>query len=182
MSERLSPQSHERLRHNHGELERMAAERLKHHEHKAEKAPDRKAEVESARAKLEQVEQAAPQQETGRNTESAMHRPVLTRSLSYKHTMISLRHRLKPAQRGFSNVIHSPAVESVSEVAAKTVFRPSVSLGAMTGALLIGGTVYLFARNYGFSLRGSEIIFGLIIGGVLGLLIEGLYKTLFKRR
>ncbi len=183
MSERMPTHSPEHQRPNHGELERMAAERLRQSgERGAEKSPDRKSEVIAAREKLAHAEHQASPHETGSKSEGAPQRPVLTRELSFKHTMIGLRHRMKPAQRRFSQIIHSPAIEAASEVVGKTVLRPSVSLGATTCALLVGGTLYLFARNYGYPLRGSEILLSLVVGGIIGLLLEALYKTLFRSR
>jgi membrane-bound ClpP family serine protease len=181
MAERL-PQSHESMKQSHGELEKVAAERLKNLEHQGEKSPDKRSEIKSARERIKHTEVQAPQHEAAPKNEPVDERPLLTKELSYKHTMISLQHRLKPAARRFSKVIHSPAVEATSEVIGKTILRPSVSLGATSCALLVAGSLYLFARYYGFTLRGSEIWIALIVGGFIGLLIEALYKTVRRAR
>ena len=102
------------------------------------------------------------------------------RKLNYQHTMSSLQRQLKPMSRSFSKVIHNPVVETVSEAAGKTVARPSVTLGATTTAVLVGGTLYIVARAYGYQLGGAELILCLIVGGAFGLLIEGAARVLRK--
>jgi hypothetical protein len=92
-----------------------------------------------------------------------------------------LQRRFGPGGRAFSKVVHSPAVERTSEALAKTVFRPSISLGASFAALLVGGAFYLSAKRYGFRLSGFESMAAIVAGGLLGGLIEGVGR-LFRRR
>ena len=175
--ERLSPNQPERKRIPHPELEKVASERLRSLERSSEHEAGHKQEaLEAAREQLKQVEPEQSPIETAAVAEPVMHR-VLTKTENYRQTMITLRHRMKPAARSFSKVIHAPAVEAASEVVGKTVLRPSVSLGATTTALLLTGFIYLYARAYGFELRGSEIWLTLIVGAIIGLLGEGVYKT-----
>lgn len=158
------------------EIEKAAAERLRQLEKSPEQRIDKQEQVQAAREQIRTAEQVRPQAEAAAAPEPT-YGGVLTRAANYRHTMISLRHRMKPGARAFSKVIHAPVVEATSEVVGKTVLRPSVSLGATTTAVLLTGFVYLYARHYGFLLRGSEIWITLILGGVIGLVIEGIYKS-----
>ncbi len=167
---------------NQAELESAAVERLKNLEQEHRETHEKRTEhVEKAREQIKAAEEARPPAETAPTSEPA-HRPVLTKEINYRQTMVSLRHRMKPAARRFSTIIHAPIVETASEVIGKTVLRPSVSLGATTTAVLVAGIVYLNARHYGFELRGSEIWVSLLLGGAIGLIIEGTYKLLRQRR
>lgn len=164
------------------ELERMAAERLKKFEHSTpEKAQKRIERAESAREQLRKVEQVRPQAEAAPVAEPTF-KGVLTKAANYRHTMISLQHRMKPGARRFSKFIHSAPVDAASEVLGKTVLRPSVSLGATTGAVILVGFLYVYARQQGFLLKGSEIWIALIVGGIAGLLLEGMSKGVKRLR
>jgi hypothetical protein len=165
------------------EIERLASERLKNLEHGSEQLETKSVSVEKAREQLRQAEQVRPAAEAASTAEPAAAAPkVLTKTANFRHTMTSLQHRMKPAARSFSKFIHTPTVESVSEVAGKTVLRPSVTLGATTTAVLVAGFLYFFDRHYGFVLRGSEIWLTLLLGAVVGLIIEGLGRLLRRWR
>lgn len=101
--------------------------------------------------------------------------------INYMHTMASMRRRLSPASRRFSDVIHHPVVEQVSEAMEKTVMRPSVALGATSTALLVASILYFMARKYGFGLSGSEVIVAIVLGGIFGAVTELLFYP-FKRK
>jgi hypothetical protein len=127
--------------------------------------------AEMAREAIAKVEPVSKRSE--QEAAAPTHHPTkIDKQSAYSDTMRSMRRRLKPAGRAFSKVIHNPVIEKASEVAAATVFRPSVTLGATATALLITGGLYLTARHYGFAISGSEFIFSLIIGGIAGFLIE----------
>jgi len=173
---------HESEPRSQNELEKLAVERLKNIEQEhGEQRQNRSEHIDKAREQLKVAEETRPAAEAPPNAEP-VHRPVLTRAINYRQTMVSLRHRMKPAARQFSTIIHNPAVEATSEFVGKTVLRPSVSLGATTTAVLVAGVVYFNARHYGFSMKGSEIWIALLIGGIIGLIIEGLYKLLRRKR
>ncbi|HUC86752.1 MAG TPA: hypothetical protein VMR75_00285, partial [Candidatus Saccharimonadales bacterium] len=104
--------------------------------------------------------------------------PILTKAANYRQTMVSLRHRMKPAARTFSKIIHTPSIEAASEVVGKTILRPSATLGATTTAVLFTGFLYIYARHYGFVLRGSGIWITLLLGAVVGLAVEVLYRMM----
>ncbi len=102
--------------------------------------------------------------------------PKHVKKQNYKLTMNRVEAKLPAYQRAFSRVVRNDAVDAVSNVAAKTVARPSGILGGGIMAF-IGMTVTLyFARQVGFTLSGSEFI-ALTFGGyLLGVLIEVVYK------
>lgn len=136
--------------------------------------------VESAREALEQQSEPVVAEKPG---PPKSHQPItkIDQDRAYRDTMQSLRRHLGPASKSFSKVIHNPTVENVSEVVGKTVARPSVTLGATTTALIIGSLTYITAKRYGFALSGSELILSLILGGIVGALLEGLSKSLRRR-
>lgn len=154
---------------------------------RAQEHPDRNAEkqaerVERAREALKATE-AAPKPEAAEPVhQPAMHHPLsgIGRKLNYQHTMASVQRQLPTLSRSFSKVIHNPAIERTSEVAAKTVARPSVTAGATTTAVIAGGFIYLFARHYGYEISYIFIPLLLLVGGVVGVVFEGVLK-LFRR-
>ncbi len=174
----------ERLNEQNESLEALKdAEQLKapeRHETSTEHSQEKQHEqLETARHKLEQAPE--PAAKASEHDHRPSHHPTtLDKEAAYHDTLRSLQRHLSPASRRFSKVIHSPAVEKTSEVVGATVARPSVTLGATTTALIVGGFLYFTARAYGFALSGSELLLSLIIGGILGLLVEGVAK-LFKR-
>lgn len=177
MSERLKSAGSERFRVG-GEIELAAAERLRRIEKSSERNENRNQSVEAAREKIARAETPNPY-EAALKPEPA---PVLTKAVSYRHTMMSLQNRLRPARRRFSKFIHAPAVEAASEAVGKTILRPSISLGATTTAVLFTGFLYFSARYYGFELRGSEIWISLLLGAVIGLALEFIYKLIKRSR
>ncbi len=103
---------------------------------------------------------------------------------NYRLTMNRVEARLSAPERVFSKIVRNDAVEAVSNVAGKTIARPSGLLGGGLVAFL-GMTITLyFARQLGFSLSGSEFIALTAGGWLLGVLIEVVYKQLrsLKRR
>jgi len=180
MKPETGPQSAEHNEAAKAELEALGNERLKELsetavEHAPEDSVDR---AEQAREQISRNEQApepvpAADKEAGKSIITT----TLDYVLNYKQTLTSLQQRLRPASRSFSKVIHAPAVERSSEVLEKTVMRPSVTLGATWTALIVGGIFYETARHYGYHLSGFEMIAALIVGGILGVLIEMILRT-----
>jgi hypothetical protein len=100
---------------------------------------------------------------------------------AYKQTLNRARSQLSTPERNFSKLIHQPVVDKTSEVAAKTVFRPSGILGGALAALIGTSILTYFSRHYGF--RYNYLFFGLLfIGGfTVGLVIEVMLRLLKKR-
>lgn len=174
----------------HGKTELNAAEQLeharKHIETQADKLeddPDRRAEA--AREiihKHEPTPEPAPAVETENAPRpSSFAQALIHPKLNYTQTLASIQRRLTPARRTFSKVIHAPAVEKTSEALEKTVARPSVTAGATWTALIIGSIFYFTARRYGYILSGSEIELSFVVGAVLGLILEWIWRTFLRR-
>lgn len=177
--ERLPPNGHEHGPKAAPELEKLAAERLRELQRGGEHETGRHEALKSAREQIHHVEDEQPSVEAAPAAQPVIRR-VLTKAENYRQTMFTLRHRMKPAARSFSKIVHAPVIEAASEVVGKTVLRPSISLGATTTAVVLTGFIYLYARFYGFELRGSEIWLTLIAGAVIGLLGEGVYKAFHR--
>jgi len=86
--------------------------------------------------------------------------------------MTKLQEELPPVQRGFSKLIHNPAVEKTSEVVGSTVARPNAILAGAVVAFFAVLIVYLTAKHYGYILSGFETIGAFIVGWVLGILYD----------
>lgn len=91
---------------------------------------------------------------------------------SYNHHMKKLQEELPPVQRGFSKLIHNPAVEKTSEAVGSTIARPNAILAGAIVAFFAVLVVYLTAKHYGYVLSGFETIGAFIVGWVLGILYD----------
>ncbi len=99
------------------------------------------------------------------------------RNRVYKREIKKVQSQLPPSARTFSKVVHNRAVEAVSDVAEKTVLRPSVLIGGSVVGLLLGGLVYFAARYYGYPIPAWSLMMFLVVGGVLGIVIEFVLKA-----
>jgi len=101
----------------------------------------------------------------------------------YKTQMKHVQAQLPRGSRAFSKVIHNTAVEKVSDVAGKTIFRPSALVGGAVTGLVLGGSVYVIAQFYGYSsfVESWMLPILLIIGAVLGVAVE-LIINLFRHK
>lgn len=97
---------------------------------------------------------------------------------NYAETLASMQHKLRPLSRSFSKVIHAPIVEKTSEILEKSIARPSVTVGATWTALVVGAVFYFTARTFGYALSGSEMLLSFIAGGIVGVLLEGVWRLI----
>jgi hypothetical protein len=174
-------------------LEILAKHAVKHEKHvsKAEKEDPRQlaekarqdigetSRSNTGRNALEQLETAdnTPQLATPRTINRELKRITLQRELQ------AIRRKLPARERAFSKVVHQPVVRTISEVAGKSVSRPSGLLGGGLVAFL-GTSGYLYmARHSGFTYN-YLIFLVLFIGGFLvGLGLELLvYMATASRR
>jgi hypothetical protein len=177
-----SPHHPERQSEHQANLEQAARERLeqlrRQPEQAAEHTPNQRAEA--AREIIHKTESRTPEPEPPTTAETHGSRgrlPFFNPEVNYVHTMASLQQKLAPVSRRFSRIVHAPAIEKTSEVLEKTVARPSVINGALWTALIVGGTFYLVARTYGYTLSGSEMLFSLLAGGLIGMTIEAIWRA-----
>jgi hypothetical protein len=148
-------------------------------EHGTEDKLDR---IEDAREIINKSEEPAPEPEpTPEASAPKPHIPFIDPGQVYADTMRSVQKRLTPVSRTFSKVIHTPIIEKSSEVLENTVARPSITLGATLTALSVGSIFYLTAYHYGYMLSGSELLFSFIVGALIGIVIEGLWRILLRR-
>jgi hypothetical protein len=166
-SENLSSLGHERL------------EQLRSNpEHETDSSEQR---AEAAREAIQKAEHKS-EPEPAPAAPKQHHRPLtLDHRNNYQQTLHSLQRHLSPVSRRFSNVIHNSIVERASEGLEKTVARPSVTAGTTWTALIVGATFYFTARNYGYMLSGSELLFSFVVGALIGVLVEALWRALFRR-
>ena len=101
---------------------------------------------------------------------------------SYKNLLAQTRSRLPAASRQFSKVIHQKQIETISNVGAQTVARPSGLLGGGVGALLGSLTLLYYSKHYGFTYNYAFffIMFGAGFG--VGLLFEVLVRLVRRRK
>lgn len=140
---------------------------------------ERQKSLERAREKLRTAEAPKQAKEALQPTETAKRgEPVVTRKqrdVAFKKAMTTVRHQLPPIQRSFSLLVHTKPVEVASELLEETFFRPSFLWGGVLGGLVFGGGLYIIATLQGYQLSGTEFIAGLLVGGVLGFVIEKLF-------
>ncbi len=165
---------------------------LKKHQEKLDEIRNEKAERlqgshEKAReeASLSVQQEALPSSEYARPSAEQQAPPVIhtkaDRNQSFDTTMSHVRQNLSKPEQTFSKLIHSPVVEKTSEIAGKTVARPSGMVGAAIAGAFGVLSVYGIARFAGFGLTGSEMPLFLLLGFLAGLVVEGVYKLCFRR-
>lgn len=103
------------------------------------------------------------------------------KATAYQKTLHKVQAKLNPTERSFSRVIHQPLVESVSEVSAKTVARPSGVLGGGLVTFLGSGALLYMAKHYGFEYNYFVFIAlflaGFLVGSVMELSIRALKRS-----
>lgn len=158
---------HENQRHEH---EPMSEEKEREQRQEAAEQARQSAEKESVR--IERPSQPS---------EGAVRITREDKKRAFKHSLSRIQSQLPATSKRFSKVIHHQAVERVSEVAEKTIARPSGMLGGSLAAALGLGLMLFFARRNGFALSGSELIVFLIVGWVIGVSLEAITKLLRRR-
>lgn len=168
------------------DLSQEQARNLERLREAAEQAPEQSSE---ALADLQQtVEQQAisgkeitvGERETPYATQPfGVHQTLKTNA--YKHTLSRVRSRLSAPERGFSKLIHQPAVENASNAGAKTLARPSGILGG--GVLALVGSSYLLyaAKHYGYRYNFFAFFLLFIIGFAAGILLEAIIRLLRRK-
>lgn len=127
--------------------------------------------IESAREKIRASAERPVDKEKKSEPKPTKRRRLVSRSertAAYKSALHDVQQQLPPLQRSFSRVVHARFVEEASEFLEETVYRPSFLISGSVGALLTGLLFYSVALTQGWRLNGSELIFGLVVGGILG--------------
>jgi hypothetical protein len=186
MSEK-SPKSIERAQPSERSDKAAEAERLAKTEREAPKLESRTESQRTARKEVEslheQAERDQPLELLSDDDQAAQTVRITNqdKQRAFTHTLKHVQRRLSGPSRGFSRIIHNPAVENVSEALAGTVARPSGILGAGLFATVGLAVMLYFARRNGFALSGSELILFLLAGWLAGLTGELVWRKLIKR-
>jgi hypothetical protein len=104
------------------------------------------------------------------------------REASFTATMSEVQSQMSAPSRAFSKVIHTKAVETVSDAAANTIARPNALLSGAVFAFILTLTVYLVAKNLGYPLSGFETIAAFTLGWILGLVYDFLKVMITGRK
>ncbi len=94
------------------------------------------------------------------------------REQAFTTIMKDIKPHMSPASRTFSNIIHNPIVEKVSDATGKTIARPNAILSGSVCACISVLGVYLIARHYGYPLSGSETIISFALGWTAGIIYD----------
>jgi hypothetical protein len=166
----LSPERIEAQKNIEAAFEHAGEKKIESNERSAEKAKIEAQElalsVEKGGAEKKKRESSSPA--------ASRHGVVSTKNkaAAFNSEMAKVRAELPPVQRGFSKVIHNPAVEKTSEVVGSTIARPNAVLAGAVVAFFAVLAVYLIAKHYGYPLSGFETIGAFIVGWILGILYD----------
>lgn len=156
-------------------------ERLKDHvEKNAEKAQKSSHETANIRHEVKEHAISGAEYHKPQSEQRQPHPPRRTKrdkELAFDTIMHDVRINMSKPEQAFSKLIHQPIVEKTSEVAGKTIARPSGIAGAALAACVGLFSVYSVARFAGFQLSGSEMPLLLAIGFVAGVAGEFIYKS-----
>lgn len=98
------------------------------------------------------------------------------RTQVYKKEIKQVQGQMSGVSRTFSKVIHNSAVERVSDVAEKSVMRPSALIGGAILGLGLGLIVYIISRINHYEISGLEILVLFIAGALVGVIVEYIIK------
>lgn len=155
-----------------GEKLREAAEK--------EASKERSQEIKKAHETAEKEAISGKEKAPSGSENKKAHEPVSPhhKKMTYKATMRRVEGKLPAYQRTFSKVINNDTVDKVSNVASKTVARPSGLMGGGILAFLVLLIVTFYASRYGWEVSGSEFVVFVIVGWALGLMVEGVIKVI----
>lgn len=153
-------------------------------ENKAEKSPDQKPDTTELAKRAEQY--AISGKEFSRSEQAdTRHHPVLVnkqlKDIAYSRTMTRVRKNLSAPSRVLSKAVHSRVLDKPSELASKTVARPSSMLGGAFFAAVGTSALLWITKHYGYEYNYLFVVFLFAGGMIAGLLIEVALKSLKKR-
>jgi hypothetical protein len=153
-------------------------------ESRAEKHQGETPSIEDLSKKVEQHAVSGKEQVPHHSSERK-HHPVLInkqlKDMAYSRSMTRVRKHLSLPSRTLSKAVHSKFLERPSELAEKTIARPSSLLG---GAFVsaFGTTILLWlTKRNGYEYNYLAVILLFVGGMALGLCIEAATKTFRKR-
>lgn len=176
MSEKFKSQ-HESEAKNNEALEKAARERLDEIIEKGKDAPHNNQEKledarQEAKAEARSRDELLDQRDAKEKDEPQAIVNSELKGMAYQRTLNRVRKDLSAPERAFSKVIHNKTIESVSEVASKTVARPSGILAGGIVAFLGSSTFLWLTKHYGYEYNFLLLMMFFVAGFALGLLIE----------
>lgn len=186
MSEKLqhtpSPERHNHVEH----ASTHEKENLKHLQEKAKNTAERSPnELESIKKSIENSAVSGKEYSVGERENQAPSQTFATtkgiKKTTYKKTLKKTQKKLSPPERTLSKVIHNPAVEKTSEIASKTVARPSGILAGGIGAFIGTLIVFYISKRVGFTYNYTLFIIIFVACYFFGILMEFLLQ-LFTRK
>ncbi len=155
-------------------------------EHLREGEQDPAKALEQARADVQETVQAESQpnplerlQDSGEAPEPMSPKRINQelRKVTKQQQIKQVQRQLPAPQRALSKIIHQPAIRAVSEVAGKTISRPTGLLGGGIVSLL-GTSSYLYlAKHIGFTYNYLIFLLLFVGGFIIGLALELLIHT-----
>ena len=185
MSEK-APKQNEKLNNQleglRGKEARQAIERMaKNMESKAKSAERKHSPEKEASEARKSIEKHAKAKHEHEDSERQKRREKSSEAVEhvnrgYKATMRRVEAGLPGYQRRFSKIVHNPIVDQVSQVAGRTVARPSAITGAGASASLGMIVLLFFAAQNGFELNPTLFLLMLATGWGAGLVFEGVWR------
>lgn len=167
--ENYNAETLEKLRDKHQEVIRDKIERSVENKHENQESSARHEALEHATSVEKKIDKHDKESHAPERRQPATKRE---RQASYDRTMDEVHSQLSGPSRAFSNFIHQPVVEKVSDTIGGTVARPNAILAGSIFAFLFTLAIYLVARIYGYPLSGTETIASFILGWVVGLVFD----------
>lgn len=190
MSERLPLQpGHQEALLPAGEIEKLLEAHTERSpaEMQAE-AAEQQATLEKARTAAETIERDDPLARLQQaEAEAARHAPApppntFLQKQTLQRELKSIQRKESAPARALSKLIHQPVVSKTSEVAGKTISRPSGLLGGGIFAFLGTSTYLYLAYHIGFTYQPTVYLVLLVVGFALGILAEYALRLVKKPR
>ncbi len=178
MSEKIRTPSPERRQtspeHNHGKEQQKLKELKERAENASEISQDQ---LSSIKQSIEKTALSGKEYTVGEKE----HRPAQTsaypntkelKQQAYRRTIKKAQSHLRGPEKSFSKAIHNPTVERVSDVAAKTIARPSGFLLGSICAFIASSIILYISKRSGFTY--NYLLFVIVFAGgyVVGVIIE----------
>jgi hypothetical protein len=180
MTEKLHAPEHQPSHEADRSHERSHAEKLKEKAAKAEHAP--KDNLEAIQKSIEATAISGKELSIGEKEKATSSSPLfITRKLkndAYKRLIRKTQSHLSAPERSFSKVIHRPVVEKTSDIAGKTVARPSGILFGSMAAFVASLFLVIISKRAGFTYNYLFFFLVFVGGYFLGLLAELFYRLL----
>lgn len=185
MSEKLSrtPEHHKSPEHQH-ETEKSP----EHNERPKEQLPEKSAEqskgdIEKIKKSIESTalsgkEYGVGEKETPQDQQYGTTKEI--KQTAYRKLIKKTQSQLKGPEKTFSKLIHRPTIEKSSEIASKTVARPTSFLMGSIFAFLASLIVFYISKRNGFEYNYLLFIIVFIGGYFFGLIVE-MIAWIFKK-